>query len=238
MKNRIYVADDEQETREQLASFLESDGFAVTAFSNADDLLDAYQNKRPDLVILDIVMPGTDGLTACMRLRREDPLIPIMIMSAMASPYDRVTGLTLGCDDYLTKPFLPLELAARVKVLLRRTQSASTPVEKGRNPRELTYGPLRISVEQRIAFLGEKRLSLTPAEFNFLSYLIQHAGSAVSRKDLLKNLWELDWQADTRATDDLVKRLRRKLREAGSPVRIETVWGFGFRLAMDGDTDS
>ena len=156
----------------------------------------------------------------------------------MDSPYDRVTGLTMGCDDYLTKPFLPLELAARIRALLRRTQAAQEATGLSYEGQILSFGPLRLLTEQRVAFLGETRFPLTPAEFDFLSYLINSKGNAVSRKELLKNLWDLDWQADTRVTDDLVKRLRRKLRDAGSPVQIETVWGFGFRLSMENESES
>ena len=231
MGPQIYLADTDEKTRKQMASLLEEEGFSTAAFSSGEALLDACRENVPTLVILDVLLSKPDGLSVCANLRRANPALPIIIVSARNTPYDRVTGLTFGCDDYLGKPFLPLELVARIRSLLRRSQHAASPTDE--DGREQAFGPLRLLPEQRIAFLGEKRLSLTPAEFDFLAYLIRHNGSAVSRKELLKNLWELDWQADTRATDDLVKRLRRKLREAGSPVRIETVWGYGFRLTLE-----
>lgn len=154
----------------------------------------------------------------------------VIIVSAKDSPYDRVMGLTLGSDDYLIKPFLPLELVARVRALLRRAQKAAPSNEA---LQELTYGALRLFPERRNALLNDTPLTLTPTEFDFLAYLVQHQERAVSRDELLQALWQVDWQADTRATDDLVKRLRRKLRERQSPVRVETVWGFGFRISME-----
>ena len=162
--------------------------------------------------------------------RAGNPALSIVLLSDSDNPYERVTGFSFGCDDYMVIPFLPLELIARVRAVLRRSRHISAEPKRQKH---LAYGPLRLFPDQRTAFVLDTRLLLTPAEFDFLAYLIQNTGSAVSRKDLLKNLWQLEWQANTRATDDLVKRLRRKLRELNSPVRIETVWGYGFRLAMD-----
>lgn len=230
----IYVADDEKNVRELISSFLVREGYSVRLFENGDTLLEACGESLPDLVILDILMPGTDGLSVCSTLRRMNPLLPIIIVSAKDSPYDRVTGLTLGCDDYLTKPFLPIELVARVKALLRRCgPEGPIPDRSG----ELVYGPLVLNPERRSSTLDGKDFPLSPTEFDFLSYLISHADTAVSREELLKSLWQIEWEsADTRATDDLVKRLRRKLREHGNAVQIETVWGFGFRLTMGGNS--
>ena len=225
----IYLADDERHIRDLIAAFLTQEGFDVKAFSTGDDLLAACDEGLPDLAILDIMMPGSDGLSVCSSLRRAYPGLPIIIVSAKDSPYDRVTGLTLGGDDYLVKPFLPLELVARVHALLRRSYGpdASSVVES----QELSFGALRLFPERRDAMLRDEPLPLTPTEFDFLAYLVRNQERAVSREELLQALWKIDWQADTRATDDLVKRLRRKLRQAESPVRVETVWGYGFRLS-------
>lgn len=228
----IYLADDEKNIRDLIAAFLSQEGFDVKTFESGDALLTACDTALPDLVILDIMMPGTDGLSVCSVLRKTNADLPIIIVSAKDSPYDRVTGLTLGSDDYLIKPFLPLELVARVRALLRRAQKAVSPNEL---PQELTYGTLRLFPKRRNALLNDAPLTLTPTEFDFLAYLIQHQERAVSRDELLQVLWQADWQADTRVTDDLVKRLRRKLREQKSPVRVETVWGFGFRISMEAD---
>lgn len=233
MPQKIYLADDEKNIRDLIAAFLSQEGFTVKTFESGDALLSACNTGLPDLVILDVMMPGTDGLSVCSVLRKANADLPIIIVSAKDSPYDRVTGLTLGSDDYLIKPFLPLELVARVRALLRRAQKAAPSNEA---PQELTYGTLQLFPERRDALLNGAPLTLTPTEFDFLAYLVQHQERAVSRDELLQALWQVDWQADTRATDDLVKRLRRKLREQKSPVRVETVWGFGFRISMEAGT--
>ena len=230
MPQIIYLADDEKNIRDLIAAFLTQEGFTVQTFETGDALLAASSAQLPDLVILDVMMPGTDGLSVCSMLRKANAELPIIIVSAKDSPYDRVTGLTLGSDDYLIKPFLPLELVARVHALLRRVQK---PAPANETACELAFGALRLYPERRSALLNGAPLTLTPTEFDFLAYLIQNRDRAVSREELLQALWQVDWQADTRATDDLVKRLRRKLRDLNSPVRVETVWGFGFRIAQE-----
>ena len=207
MAQRIYLADDEVEIRSLMTEFLTQEGFLVSAFPDGDQLLSAVLAGAPDLVILDILMPGTDGLSVCSLLRKKLPQLPIILISVKDSPLDRVAGLTLGSDDYLSKPFLPLELVARVRALLRR---AAAPAPAQSDADAVRYGPLTLYPERREALL-----------------------SAVSREELLKTIWNMNWSTDTRATDDLVKRLRRKLRERRSSVRIETVWGYGFRISLE-----
>lgn len=231
MPQTVYLADDEKNIRDLITAFLSQEGFSVRAFSSGDALLDACSQSLPDVAVLDIMMPGTDGLSVCSQLRQQSAELPIIILSAKDSPYDRVTGLTLGGDDYLVKPFLPLELVARIRALLRRSQKNA---HTGSEPlTDLTFGPLVLMQSLRKATLDGQPLPLTPTEFDFLAYLIEHRDRAVSRDELLQTLWQFEWQADTRATDDLLKRLRKKLRERKSPVRIETVWGFGFRLTRE-----
>lgn len=231
MDKTIFIADDEKEIRSLVKTFLEQDGFLVQTFPDGDKLMAALENAIPDLVILDVLMPGTDGLSICSFLRKKYPQLPIIIISVKDSPLDRVTGLTLGCDDYLTKPFLPLELIARVRAVLRR---AAPAVAEEKAPSSLSFGPLTLYPDRRLALHNGVPFQLTPSEYDFLHYLILHSSSAVSRDELLKTLWNMNWTTDTRATDDLVKRLRRKLREINSPVRIETVWGYGFRISLAG----
>lgn len=180
-------------------------------------------------MILDVMMPGTDGFSACSVLRREAPDLPILIVSAKDSPYDRVTGLNLGSDDYLVKPFLPLELVARIRAILRRSHG-SRPAREEKGQR-LVFGGLSVTPGLRIAELDGAEFPLTPTEFDFLVYLLENRERAVSREELLKVLWQVEWQTDPRAVDDLVKRLRRKLRQRQGSIRIETVWGYGFRLS-------
>ena len=365
----IYVVDDEKDIREMEKTFLENEGYRVEIFSDADEVLrkmgiplsgdsgkglymGVMRGEKPDLVIMDIMMPGTNGLTACSRIRKANDSVlsalPVILVSAKDTPLDRVTGLTMGSDDYLIKPFLPLELVARVKALLRRSEILREQIscdfgksgliggdsglfsteqmgningvknqhdcaeheekcgnlvlnyaarrgyviEPGRTPRKMAeqkkfhvdkntgntgnkedIEALKISekvneeicaaVEENINAktgknpngikkdsLNQKTASrnkenaefkgielmevqVTPMEFDFLYFLMLRKETAVSKAELLKSIWHLpdaELREDVRMTDDLLKRLRKKLRAAGSSARVETVWGFGYRL--------
>ncbi len=149
MNKKIYIADDEKNIRDLIATFLNKEGFEVSTFETGDKLLEKCNSSLPDLVILDIMMPGTDGLSICSTLRKESANLPIIIVSAKDSPFDRVTGLTLGCDDYLIKPFLPLELVARVNALFRRTQLV---IEESKVENDLVFEELKLQPERRVAF--------------------------------------------------------------------------------------
>ena len=176
-------------------------------------------------------MPGTDGLKVCQTLKKKDKMLPIIIVSAKDSPYDRVTGFSSGSDDYLVKPFLPLELIFRVKALLKRSSKNAENNEENVDTK-YSLGSLDIYPQRRRTELSGKELMLTPGEFDFLLYMMKNKDRAVSRDELLKTIWQMNWEADTRAADDLVKRLRRKMRDIGSDVYVETVWGYGFRLSI------
>ena len=156
----------------------------------------------------------------CSALRGAYPQLPIILISAKDSPYDRVTGLAIGADDYLCKPFLPIELVARARALLRRSRSETAEPESAQ---ELHFGPLALYPDRRLAELAGRPLTLTPMEFVFLAFLMERPGASASREELLERLWKVNWQADTRVADDLVKRLRKKLRAVDSPVMVDTI---------------
>ena len=228
MAKSIYVADDELHIRNLIQTFLANEGYEVRTFADGDSLFQAFSERCPDLM-----MPGTDGLSLCARIRGESR-VPIMIVSAKDSPLDRVTGITLGSDDYMVKPFLPLELVARVKALFRRAEYSQTEA-----PAAFKCGNLLLEQGARTITVGGEAFSVTPTEFDFLSYLLERAGQAVSKQELMRELWKLpDYELDTRVADDLVKRLRRKLKESGCSASVKTVWGFGFRLegGKEGET--
>ena len=227
----IYIADDERDTLDLISRFLEREGYQVRAFTDGESMLTVCEEAVPDLVVLDIMMPGMDGFSVCSELRRRYPNLLIIIISAKDGAYDRVTGLSLGCDDYIVKPFLPLELVIRARALLKHRQAANEEPE-AEPAGELSFGPLTLFPGPRTAQLAGEPFALTPSEFDFLALLIRQGGSAVSREELLNTIWQVNWEANTRVTDDLVKRLRRKFRMAESPIRIETVWGYGFRIAL------
>ena len=228
MPKLIYIADDEENIRLLIKAFLENEGYEVRAFSNGKDILRAFEEQRPDLMILDIMMPGVDGLSICSEIRNRSS-VPIIIVSAKDTPLDRVTGLTLGSDDYISKPFLPLELIARVKAIFRRTEMT----EESEEEQIYECGNMRIEQGPRKVFIDNNSFSVTPTEYEFLLYLIKRKDTAVSKKDILRAVWDYRDPSDNRVIDDLVKRLRKKLREASCTALVETVWGFGFRLSSE-----
>ncbi|WP_313074350.1 response regulator transcription factor [Lacrimispora sp.] len=229
-KKRIYLADDEKPIRDLIQLFLAAEGFEVETFPDGDKLLQTFDKTPSDMVILDIMMPGTDGLVLCSEIRKRSNTL-IIIVSARDSETDRIAGITLGSDDYMTKPFSPMELVTRVKSLFRRIE-----LDRGSNKGKIyTYGNLKIDVNKRELTINTKPLEITPTEFALMVYLLERKDQAVSREELLKHVWKFDFEADTRATDDVIKRLRKKLVVAEADIKIQSVWGFGFRLEL-GDT--
>lgn len=232
MSRKIYIADDEQNIREVIQSFLESEGYLVTAFENGDDLLAAFKKEPGDLVILDVMMPGSSGFAICAELRQIST-VPIIMLTARDSDIDYATGINLGSDDYFTKPFSALSLVMRVKAIFRRIE-----LDKGQDqyaPRILTFADIQIDLDQRTALLGGAPLELAPNEYNLLSYLMENQDRAISREELLAKVWGYNMEVETRAADDTVRRLRRKL--TGSRTVIDTIWGFGFRLKEREDNE-
>ena len=226
MAKLIYIADDEENIRVLMKTFLENEGYEVEVFSTGTAVREAFEKRIPDLVILDVMMPGCNGLTLCSEFRRKSR-VPIMIVSAKDTLLDKVTGLTMGSDDYMAKPFLPLELTARVKALLRRSEMDE---ESEDTERIYICGNMRLEQGSRKIYINELLFSVTPTEFEFLLYVIKRQGTATSKKDILREVWDYQDPGDSRVIDDLVKRLRKKLREAGSTAILETVWGYGYRL--------
>jgi len=225
MKKLIYVAEDEKNIRNLIKSFLEKEGYEVQAFENGDLLHDAFLLKNCDLVILDVVMPGSSGFIICTKLR-EISDVPIIMLTARDTEEDYISGISLGSDDYFTKPFSMVKLTMRIKAMFRRIEMEGKEKPKG----VLNYLDITLYPEKFSAFSNDKPLSLTGSEFNLLAYLLENKDRAVSREELLNKLWGYDTIVETRATDDTVKRLRRKLAESGSQIVIDTVWGFGFRV--------
>ena len=226
MGHSIYLADDEKSIRELLHSFLASDGYTVRSFESGDALLEAFRQEPAELVILDIMMPGTDGLTVC-RERRAVSDIPIILLTAIDSELDYVMGISQGSDDYLTKPFRPTILLMKVKALLRRVE-----MDRGKTAAEdeLHYGDIRYSATENAIFYGTAPVSLTQTELRLLSYMMKQPEKAYSREELLSAVWGFDSEVETRVTDETLRRIRKKLLQAGSTVSVSTIWGFGYKL--------
>lgn len=227
MSKLIYAADDELNIRQLIQSFLEEEGYEVETFETGDALLEKFKQKPSDLVILDVMMPGTDGLSICNTIRKFSS-VPILILTARDTTADYVTGITLGCDDYFTKPFSPVMLTMRVKAMFRRVElDKAIPYDE-----KLEYGDIEIMPKQKVAKCKGADLKLTITELNVLQYLMEKKGNAVSRDELLEKIWGYTSEVETRVTDDNIKRIRKKMNQHGSNVEIVTVWGYGFKLAI------
>lgn len=226
MTKIIYFADDEKNIRDLVVPFLEHDGFTVRAFETGDLLLEAYKNQKPDLVILDIMMPGTNGLDVMKSIRQYDN-IPIIMLTARDSDVDFITAFNLGTDDYFTKPFSPIKLSLHVKALFKRLDEKAI-----KNDTQYQFLDLTLDTEKRIALLSNEEMPLTKTEFDFLLVLIEKPETAFSRETLLNRIWGFD-DIESRAVDDTIKRLRKKFKQYHSQVSIKTVWGYGFKLIKE-----
>lgn len=232
-KKLIYAADDEQNIRFIIKSFLEKEGYEVETFNSGDALLERFFTKPSDLVILDVMMPGTDGFTVCSKLRSESS-VPIIILSAKDKESDYVTGILTGSDDYFTKPFSPVTLVMKIKAIFRRIEMENAPkIKETQN----VFGDLCINPGNKTITCDNCDLGLTVSEFNLLSYLINNQDRAISRDELLNKLWGFESDVGTRAADDSIKRIRKKLSNSGSKVIIDTVWGYGFKVKFEGETN-
>jgi DNA-binding response OmpR family regulator len=225
VEQRVLVVDDDPTVSDVVRRYLERAGYSVTLAGDGPGALAAYSREQPDLVVLDLMLPGIDGLEVCRRLRTRADGVPIVMLTALGDEADRVLGLQLGADDYVTKPFSPRELVLRVQSVLRRASSARGPQEA----EELLDGDLVLDVARRIARLRGTELALTVREFDLLVYLMRHPGRAFKRTELLEAVW--GWTFGDQSTVTVhVRRLREKVEDdPATPRRIVTVWGVGYR---------
>lgn len=225
MKKIIYLADYDKSICNLIESVLEKDGYVVKSFNEGSSLLDEFYLKPADLVILDMMLPGINGLTTCAILRKLSP-VPIIMISKVTNEIDKITALNLGCDDYITKPFSALELISRINALFRRIELDQATYTLRTT---LKFEDLVIDEKKRTATINNKNIKFTPTELSLMIYLIKHSNRAVSREELLRKVWKFNSDTiDTRATDDTVKRLRKKLLSYDSNVTIQTLRGYGF----------
>jgi len=222
--SHLLVVEDDPDIAELMRHYLDRAGHAVTVLASGADVMRRIQAIRPDLVVLDLMLPGVDGLLVCQALRQEPATaaIPIIIVTARGDEADRVRGLELGADDYVTKPFSPKELVARVAALLRRVERPAAPEAV------LRYGPLTIDSDRHRVVIEGDEVRLTAKEFLLLRYLVEHRGRVLSRDRLLTDVWGYQYTGGTRTVDVHVRRLREKLPALGRA--ISTVKQFGYRL--------
>ena len=223
----VLVADDDAHIVRLVELYLKKAGYRVEAADDGDQTLRKIKDLRPDLLVLDIMMPGPDGLEITRTLRRSSEL-PIIMLTARTSDVDRIAGLQFGADDYVTKPFNPLELVARVQSVLRRSRNHTAPAAPAPANR-LRVGSLVMNLDEHSATLGDKPLQLRPKEFDLLATFARFPGFALDRERLLDLCWGTGYYGDQRTVDVHVAWLREKLN--GSDVKIETVWGVGYKLA-------
>jgi DNA-binding response OmpR family regulator len=227
---RILVVDDEPTIREVVGLYLRREGFEVESAADGDAALAMIARGGLDLLILDLMLPGSDGLTITRQVRAAGSL-PIIMLTARGEEIDRVLGLELGADDYLTKPFSPRELVARVRAVLRRTQAAAAPRDAAEAP--LVAGALRIDPAARAVTLDGRPLTLTAREFDLLLFLARHPGQVFTREQLLDQVWGYTFASDASTVTVHIRRLREKIEaDAAAPRRILTVWGVGYKLEL------
>lgn len=231
MKEKIMVVDDETSIADLVEVYLKNDGYEVFKFYNAADALDCAAKEDLSLAILDVMLPDMDGFTLCQRIR-EEHFYPIIMLTAKVEDIDKITGLTLGADDYITKPFNPLELLARVKTQLRRYMrynNADACSEKDTD--ELDIRGLQISKSSHKCCLNGNPLSLTPIEFSILWYLCERRGTVVSSEELFEAVWKEKYLDNNNTVMAHIARLREKMNEpARRPKYIKTVWGVGYTI--------
>ncbi len=226
MASTILIVEDDPSTVELVRLYLARDGHKVLTALEGHEGLRLAREARPDLVVLDLMLPGLDGMEVC-RILREESEVPIVMLTARVEEEDRLAGLDLGADDYVTKPFSPRELAARIRAVLRRTTNGA--VERG--PAELRYGNVVANLRLRAVHVGETAVRLTPTEFRLLVLLMREPGRTFSREEIMDKVFGYDFDGFDRAVDAHVSNLRRKL-EAGQETSryIHTIYGMGYRF--------
>jgi DNA-binding response OmpR family regulator len=224
----ILLADDEQAITSELGPFLERSGFEVLVAHTGDQALEMARGQRPDLIVLDVLMPGMSGRDICRRLRADGNWTPVIMLTQVGSAGERAMSLEEGADDYLNKPFDPFELAARIKAVLRRGRPQAQPLAGSRH---LMCGPLRLDRPARRLWLDGKEIVLTAKAFSLLEYLMLHHGDVVRRERLLDEIWGWEYPSATRAVDIRIAELRRALGDdPDRPRYLETVIGEGYRF--------
>jgi len=223
MSDVILVVDDEQRIIDLAKMYLEQDGYRVMSATDGVNALWTILEDKPNLVVLDLMLPGMDGLEVCRRVRTESD-VPIIMLTARSDDIDKIVGLELGADDYLTKPFNPRELVARVKAILRRTDRSDSRDDAP----EIAVGNLRIDIQRRLVEVAGRTVDLRMKEFDLLQTLLENKGIVFSREKLLNVVWGYAFAGETRTVDVHIAHLRHKLR--GMDAVIETVWGVGYKL--------
>ncbi len=227
---KVLVVDDEPQILDVVSKYLTREGFQIVTARDGDAALSAYHANKPDLVILDLMLPQVDGLEVFRRLRTAST-VPVIMLTAKGEETDRIVGLELGADDYITKPFSPRELVARVKAVLRRA-TTGTMLETGE--RTLVRGDLRIDPRERSVTVADRRVELTSKEFDLLWFLASHPGQVFTRTQLLDHVWGYEFYGDSSTVTVHIRRLREKIEtDPANPRYLSTVWGVGYKFEKE-----
>lgn len=221
---KIFVVDDEKNIRDLIKKYLDKEGYETILFNNGENVLVETDRLSPDLIVLDINMPGINGLDLCKEIRKKTE-IPIIFVSAKDEEFDKILGLELGADDYLSKPFSPRELVVRIKTIFRRLDKLTNKKEE-----KIAVNDLIIFSERRYIECKGVELKLTSKEYELVHFLTKNKNISFTREALIEKIWGYDYIGDTRMIDDLIKRIRKKLKDINSSSQISTVWGYGYRM--------
>lgn len=231
MSDKVLVVDDEHDIADLIEVYLQNENYTVFKFYSAREALACVETRELDLAILDIMMPDVNGFALCRKIR-EQYTFPVIMLTAKDEEIDKITGLTLGADDYVTKPFRPLELIARVKAQLRRYKKYNPTKEETNTNPVLSYSGLEINIETYECLLNEKPISLTPTEFSILRILLENKGIVVSSEKLFHGIWQDEYYSKSNNTITVhIRHLREKIGDtADEPKYIKTIWGVGYKI--------
>nr|WP_246072940.1 response regulator transcription factor [Paenibacillus dokdonensis] len=228
-RNHVLIVEDDDNIRRFISINLTTNGFVVSEAAFADEALQSFTTNRPDVVVLDIMLPDANGFEVCRKIRERDPAVIIVFLTARGQDLDKIKGLELGGDDYIVKPFNPLELVARINAILRRTEIALKPPKS-----VLQAGPIRMDLNSNKVFKNDVYIELTPKEFQMIRAFLEHPDTALSRNELMNLVWGEDYIGDPKTVDVHVRKLREKIEDnCSKPHWIETVWGLGYRFRKD-----
>ncbi len=230
---KIFVAEDDKNICDILITHLAQNGYEVQGFIDGESLLNSFEKNPCDLIITDIMMPKMNGYDLCKEIRKIT-MIPLIMISANNDEVDRILGLELGGDDYIGKPINLRELTVKVKNALRRMEMLSSP-QTPNKASVLNYLDLSLDTESRVAFTDGKTLEVTTKEFDLLELLLKNPNKAFSRENIIRSVWQYDFDGDTRQVDQLIKRLRKKMLLANVLCTVKTVWGFGYKIGGEDD---
>lgn len=227
IKQKILIVDDEENICELVRLYIEKDGFEAVIANDGNDAITKFNAEKPDLVLLDIMLPGKDGWQVCREIRALNNT-PIIMLTAKGETFDKVLGLELGADDYVVKPFEPKELIARIRAVLRRSNTSEEAEEQD----ELKFDGLRINQATYEVYLGEKKIDMPPKEFELLYFLAKNTNKVFTRDQLLDEIWGYEFFGDSRTVDVHIKRIREKIDNGDNGWSLKTVWGVGYKFEV------